>query len=30
MSDVDALDRMNLATLRRLMNQSPKTTASKR
>jgi deoxyribonuclease-4 len=30
MSDVDALDRMNLATLRRLMNQSPKTIASKR
>jgi deoxyribonuclease-4 len=29
-SDVDALDRMNLTTLRRLIGQSPKTTASKR
>ena len=30
MSDVDALDRMNLETMRRLVAQSPKTMASKR
>ena len=30
MSDVDALDRMNLETMRRLIAQSPKTMASKR
>ena len=29
-SDVDPLDRMNLATLRKLIDQSPKTSAAKR